>query len=165
MKHSPRTALALMLIIGNASWPVTAAAGNDPADAVTAFNESISARDQDTALAQLAPGGVQFTLRAMHEGTSPDKLVTPITPHWSMIIPVLFASTSSYARDVEVLSSEAHGDVATVWTRTRTESVRAGSDDAAVNEFTETYLLVNSPDGWKIAAIADNRRATSIAAE
>ena len=28
--------------------------------------------------------------------------------------------------------------------------------------FTEMYLLVASPDGWKIAAIADNRQATQL---
>jgi len=137
-------------------------ATDDPADTVRAFNESITAGDTETAVAQLAGGGVQFTLRSQHEGALPDKLVTPIGAYWAMIIPVILASTSDYVRAVEVLSSESHGDVATVWTQTHTASQRLGSDAADENDFTEAYLLVATSDGWKIAAIADNRQATNI---
>jgi len=160
-RHVSCAALFLVatLIAGAAAW---AGPGDEAAAAVQAFNEAITSRDKDTAVAQLTSGGVQFTLRAQHEGADPDKLVTPLADYWSMIIPVLFASTSSYIRAVEILGSEAHGDVATVWTRTRTASVRLGSDAADENEFTEAYLLVATPGGWKIAAIADNRQATNI---
>ena len=156
--HRTLAPLALAAVLSLLSAQVSA----DPAATVVAFNQALSARDQDSAMDKLAPGGVQFTLRSMHDGVSPDKLVTPITPHWSMIVPVIFASTSSYTRDVKVLDSEAHGDIATVWTQTRTVSARAGSDKATENEFTEIYVLVNAPAGWKIAAIADNRQATRI---
>jgi hypothetical protein len=150
------TALTVIFLL------ISSQASADPTSAVAAFNQALSEDNQDRAMEQLAPGGVQFTLRSMHEGVSPDKLVTPITPHWSMIIPVIFASTSSYTREVEVLNSEAHGDIATVWTRTRTASVRSDGDKATENEFTEVYMLVNTASGWKIAAIADNRQATRL---
>jgi len=153
--------LIAMMVAGESAW---AGPADDAAAAVRAFNEAITARDKDTAVAQLAGGGVQFTLRAQHEGADPGQLVTPLADYWSMIIPVLFASTSTYAREVEILGSEAHGDVATVWTQTHTESMRLGNDVADENDFTEAYLLVGTPAGWKIAAIADNRQATSIGA-
>jgi len=145
-----------------ASGPAWAGPGDEAATAVRVFNEAITSRDRDTAVAQLAGGGVQFTLRAQHEGADPNELVTPLADYWSMIIPVLFGSTSRYAREVEILVSEAHGDVATVWTQTHTASQRLGSDAADENDFTEAYLLVATSDGWKIAAIADNRQATNI---
>lgn len=164
MSHLVLSACLTMVVapgFGGFAWAESA---DDAAAVVQAFNGGITSRDKDAAVAQLAGGGVQFTLRAQHEGADPDKLVTPIADYWSMIIPVLFASTSSYTRDVEIIGSDAHGDVATVWTRTRTASVRLGAEDADINEFTEAYLLVSTADGWRIAAIADNRRATAIGA-
>lgn len=152
-------ALCLALLLAG---PAAAGPDADAAAVVQAFNQALTARDQDTAIAQLTAGGVQFTLRSLHDGAVPDKLVAPIADHWKMIVPVIFASTSKYAREVEILTSEAHGDVATVWTKTRTVSVRVNSDESSESEFTEIYLLIATPDGWKIAAIADNRQATSI---
>jgi len=149
--------IACLSLSAGSAW-----ATDDPADTVRAFNESITAGDAETAVAQLAGGGVQFTLRSQHEGALPDKLVTPIGAYWAMIIPVILASTSEYVRAVEVLTTETHGDVATVWTNTRTVSVRQGDEEAGENVFTEAYLLIASQEGWKIAAIADNRQATSI---
>ena len=150
--------ISLFLITGSA-W---ADAADDAVAAVRAFNEAISSRDVDTATAQLAGGGVQFTLRAQHPGAEPAKLVEQIDTYWSTIIPVIFASTSAYSRTIEVLSSEAHGTDATVWTMTRTATTPMGSDVVAEKDFTEAYVVVKMADGWKIAAIADNRQATAL---
>ncbi|MDP7399717.1 MAG: hypothetical protein QF541_22815 [Lentisphaeria bacterium] len=57
-----------------------------------------------------------------------------------------------------------HGDVATVWTQTTTESTALNSDKKNTNSFTEVYLLITTVDGWKIAAIADNRQSTKLEA-
>lgn len=150
------------LVLTGFSAVAQAGPGEDAAAVVVAFNQAITAGDQAAAIAQLAPGGVQYTLRALHEGINPDALVKPITEHWSMILPVIFASTENYSRGVEIVSSESHGDIATVWVRTESVSVRKGKSEASENAFTEIYMLVNSPDGWKIAGIADNRQATKI---
>ncbi len=132
-------------------------------ETVRAFNQAMSTGDKDNVLAQLADGGVQFTLRALHEGVNPDKLTAPILPHWTMIAPVIFASTDGYTRDVEILSAEAHGDIATVWTRTTTTSVRKSSSETTTATFTEVYLVIATNAEWKIAAIADNRVGTTLA--
>ncbi len=158
-------ALLVTLAMNLAAPAISLAEMDAAADAETvvqSFNRAITQRDQEAAVAQLIEGGVQFTLRSLHDGVDPDKLVTPILAHWSMVVPVLFASTSRYTREVEIIDSEAHGDVATVWTNTKTVSVRKGKDAASTNEFTEVYLLVSTPDGWRIASIADNRSATAL---
>jgi len=74
----------------------------------------------------------------------------------------MFASTSAYQREVEILDTQINGDIATVWTKTRTQSTRLGSTETQSNAFTEVYLLIRTSDGWKIAAMADNRQATSL---
>jgi len=142
--------------------PISAEPAADAAATVVAFNVAISEGDADKAKQQLAAGGVQFTLRSMHDGVGPAELTAPLADHWSMIIPVIFSSTQRYSRQVEVLSSEAFGDIATVWVRTTTDSQRQGRDQPQVSEFTEVYMLITSGDGWKIAAIADNRQASSL---
>jgi len=142
---------------------LVSAASGGPEDTVIAFNAAFMAKDKDAAVATLAEGGAQFTLRSQHEDAPPDQLQSEISGYWTLIAPVLFASTSSYQREVEILDTRADGDVATVWTNTRTNSTRLGANEADLNEFTEVYLLVRTPDGWKIAAIADNRQATKLA--
>ncbi|MFV2003450.1 MAG: hypothetical protein ACC619_10775 [Paracoccaceae bacterium] len=92
----------------------------------------------------------------------PDKLQSEIAGYWTLIAPMQFASTSSYQREVEILDARADGDIATVWTRTRTQSTRLGSTEPQANAFTEVYLLIRTPDEWKIAANADNRQATKL---
>ncbi|MAF84608.1 MAG: hypothetical protein QGH93_06600 [Gammaproteobacteria bacterium] len=139
------------------------AAPGGPEDTIIAFNAAFMAKDKEAAIATLAQGGAQFTLRSQHEDAPPDSLQSEIAGYWTLIAPVLFASTSSYQREVEILAARADGDVATVWTNTRTTSTRLGSAEADLNAFTEVYLLIKTPDGWKIAAIADNRQATKLA--
>ncbi len=164
-KLSAALLLAITIMIAASVMAVAHAdAALDAAQVVQSFNRAITQRDKDSAIAQLIDGGVQFTLRSLHDGVDPDKLVTPILAHWSMVAPVLFASTTSYTREVEIMNVEAHGDVATVWTNTKTVSVRKDQDVASTNEFTEVYLLVTTPDGWRIASIADNRSATALQA-
>ena len=141
---------------------LTLADDTGPADTVRAFNAGISAKDRDAAVATLAEGGAQFTLRSQHGDAPPDRLQSEISEYWTIIAPVLFASTSAYRREVEILDTRIDGDLATVWTHTRTRSTRLGSTKPQVNTFSEVYLLIRTPDGWKIAAMADNRKATSL---
>jgi len=149
----------LVLIIGST---VANASSNDPRDTVLAFNAAFQGEDKDALIATLAQGGAQFTLRSQHEDLPPGQLQSEISGYWSVIAPVLFASTSSYRRQVEILDSHADGDLATVWARILTRSIRLGTTEPDLNEFTEVYLLIRNPDGWKIAAIADNRQGTKL---
>ncbi len=151
-----------ILFFTTAVWADT---GADAVSAVKGFNESITAGDKTAAVEHLATGGVQFTLSAVHDGVDPSKLTTPLVDYWSMILPVILASSESYTRNIEVLNAESFGDIATVWVRTTTVSLRKGQTDAKTSEFTETYLLVAGADGWKIASIADNRQATKLSSD
>jgi ketosteroid isomerase-like protein len=142
---------------------LASAASAGPEDTVKAYNAAFSAKDKDAVVATLAEGGAQFTLRSQHEEAPPESLQSEISAYWSLIAPVLFASTSSYQREIEITDAKASGDIATVWTNSKISSTRLGSDEVSVNEFTEIYLLIRTADGWKIAAIADNRKATKLA--
>lgn len=152
------SAIVALLLVS----PLIQAADGKPEDAVTAFNTSISAKDLEGTIAALAEGGAQFTLRAQHAEAAPDKLQSEIKGYWTTIAPVVFATTSSYKRLIEITDTRTDGDIATVWTNTRTESTRLKATDAQVNEFSETYLVIRTAGGWKIAAIADNRQATKL---
>lgn len=163
LKSTMAGRMIAILVLTAVLIPATHAAGNDsPKDTVLSFNSSITNNDPDTAIEQLAGGGVQFVLRSLHAGMAPESLTTDIVQHWSTIVPVVLASTSSYLRRAEILNTEVNGDVATVWAKTTTESTAKGSDKKKVSIFTEVYLLIHLPEGWKIAAIADNRQATKI---
>jgi len=162
MNASPVLRLLTVFLAFTFSTALTLAADTGPADTVRAFNAGITAKDKDAAVATLARGGAQFTLRSQHEDAPPDQLQSEISEYWTIIAPVLFASTSAYRREVEILDTRIDGDLATVWTNTRTQSTRLGSTEPQVNAFTEVYLLIRTPDGWKIAAMADNRKATSL---
>jgi len=154
------TALAALALL--VATPLAAETTPNAATVVQAFNDAISNGKVDSARQHLAPGGVQFTLRSMHDGVGPAQLTTPLTDHWSMILPVIFSSTAHYTRSVEILSAESFGDIATVWADVTTVSQRQGASQAQTSEFTEVYLLIAGPDGWKVASIADNRQASSL---
>ena len=139
------------------------AAAAGPDDTVRAFNAAFMAGDKDALVATLAEGGAQFTLRSQHEEMPPEKVQSEISEYWTVIAPVLFASTSSYQREAEIVDTRINGDIATVWTKTSTVSTRIGATKPDRNAFTEVYLLIRTPEGWKIAAIADNRQATALA--
>ena len=160
MKVTITQRILKLMLAGMLCSTLAIAAPDSPEDTVIAFNAAFMARDKDAAIATLAQGGAQFTLRSQHEEAPPDSLHTNIADYWALIAPVLFASTSSYQREIEILAARADGDVATVWTNTRTQSTRLGATEPDLNTFTEVYLLIKTADGWKIAAIADNRQAT-----
>jgi ketosteroid isomerase-like protein len=127
------------------------------ANVVKSFNASVTNRDTDAMVSHFAAGGVQFTLRPSHAGLAPADLTSELVAHWSLIAPVVFAATSAYIRQAEILDENVQGDVATVWARISTESTRAGEEKSRAESFTEFYLLVSTPDGWKIAGMVDNR--------
>jgi hypothetical protein len=150
---------AMLLAFTAADGAGPAGAAADAAAVVKSFNAAVTARSVEKAVGHFVTGGVQFNIRPAHTGLggAQQGVTTELTAHWSMIGPVLFAATKSYSRQVEVLDSRAEGDVATVWTRTRTETLRADRAAPGRDEFLEIYLLVRTGGAWKIGAIADNR--------
>lgn len=158
-------ALPILALLGLTALVASCApsAESEAADRVRAFNASISARDLDGALAQLAPGSVQFVREASHAdmGESDERLAQDLTTQWQVVGAVLFSSTEIYDRSVEVVSTEADGHVATVWTRTRTETVAAAGAPPSILEFSEVWLLLRLDGEWKIAGVANNRPATT----
>jgi len=133
-----------------------------PEATVVSFNQTITSRDTDKLGGHFANGGVQFTLRPSHKGLATQGLTADLGQHWSTIAPVLFAATSSYTREAEILESRVQGDIATVWARISTETVPVSSEERTSETFTEVYLLLNTGSGWKIFGMADNRPADDI---
>ena len=154
--------ITILLLVTGLMSGADATEKADPQDTVLSFNSLLTDGDANAAVAKLAAGGAQFVLRSLHEGVNPETLTADIVKHWSTIAPVVIASTSTYSRQVEIIDAEVHGDVATVWTQTSTEAVALNSDQKKTNSFTEVYLLIATADGWKIAAIADNRQTTKL---
>ncbi len=106
---------------------------------------------------------MQFSLRPAHTGLGTQQtLTTDLRAHWSTIGPVLMAATRKYSRRIEVIDSRAEGDIATVWTKTSTETVRADKPATTTDNFVEVYLLVRKDNQWKIGGIADNRRPNDV---
>jgi ketosteroid isomerase-like protein len=147
---------------------VLQAAHADPAaDAVATvrqFNEAIGARDMDTAMAALADGSVQLQLRAIHPGMSDSPpLTADLKKNWQLVGAILFPMTNAYTRELTVTKVIAEGDIATVWTETTTRTERKqGADTPTEQHFSEVYLLVRKPGGWKIAVVADNRQPDNV---
>lgn len=160
MRPTP-IAILLSIILFAAS---AQAADPGPADVVKAFNGAITERKLDAALAHVAKGSVQYTLRAAHAGvpTGEGGITSDLKAHWSMIGPVVIGATSSYQRIPEILDTRIDGDLATVWAQTSSESVDRNGK-AQQNKFSEVYLLVKTAGGWQIGAMADNRGTTAFA--
>ncbi len=169
--------LATFLVLGCGELPSRAAGGEgepsseassevsagEPTATVLAFNQAVSDQDRGAALGLLAEGSVQFNLRPSHAGMGTDEdtgLTQDLTAMWSVVTGVLFARLESYVRSVEPTGEQVSGDVATVWTRTRTESREPGADAPSVIEFTEAYLLLRLDGAWRIAGVANNRPTT-----
>lgn len=153
--------MAALALLATAGAALAADGARDASAVVTAFNEALTARNLDKALTHFAPGAVQFNLRPAHAGmpgSAPQELVSDLRAHWGMIGSVLISSTKSYVRKVEVIDSRAEGDVATVWTRTTTESTMPDNPSVRRDSFVETYLLVRKDGAWMIGAVADNRQ-------
>lgn len=135
-----------------------------PAAVVTAFCDAITSRDINKALALLAPGSVQFTLRPSHTGIGGQApaLTSDLRAHWSTVGPVLVSATRSYSRSAEILDSRIEGEIATVWARTRTRTVRSDAPNGRTDEFTELYVLVLKEGKWLIGGVADTRRPNDV---
>ena len=133
-----------------------------PAAVVTSFNRAVTDRDMDSLLAHFMDGGVQFNLRPSHGGLQTGPLTSELNARWSMVGPVLFSATRSYTRETDVVDVHEAGDVATVWVDVATETVLASNGETSTEAFTEVYLLVRTPDGWRIAGVADNRQPDDI---
>jgi ketosteroid isomerase-like protein len=163
---SPISIFRAILAAVALSFSASCAIADDAADAaatVEQFNAAVSARDMDKAMEALADGSVQFQLRAVHPGMSDNPpLTADLAGMWQTVAAILFPMSDAYERKVEIADVRAMGDVATVWTTTATHTVRKNKADSMDLEFTEVYLLVKKPDGWKIAAIADNRQPDNI---
>jgi len=149
------------LLAGLAAFP--AIAGDSPAEVVLRFNEAVTARDMDTAMAQLADGSVQIQLRAAHPGMSSNPpLTADLHKNWEMVGAILFPTTDAYSRELTITSEQLDGDIATVWADTVTTTHRKNVAEPMVLEFSELYLLVKKEGRWKIAACADNRQPDTI---
>lgn len=151
--------LGLALLVGSCA----PSPESEAADRVRAFNAAVTARDLDGAVALLAPGGVQFVRGASHAdmGETDERLAQDLTTQWQVVGAVLFSSTEAYERSVDVTSVDADGDVATVWTLTRTETTQAAGAPPSVLEFSEVWLLLRLDGEWKIAGVANNRPVTT----
>jgi len=153
--------MALVLVF-SASAAQAEAPATDPAAIVFAFNAAIPEGDLDTILALLADGGVQFTIKSPHEGFVPEKLTTSLVPYWKMIAPVIATSTSIYERDVEIIDARQMGNIATVWVGIDIRRQLKGKEEIQSSSYNHVYLLIQTPDGWKIASIADNRAVDTL---
>jgi len=136
-----------------------ALAEESAADAVKAFNAAVTARDMDTAMSYLADGAVQIQLRAVHPGMPENPpLTADLAQMWKAVAAILFPVSSTYDRTVEITDQKTLGEVSTVWTVTSTHTLSKKEGKAPLNnEFSEVYMMVNKGNGWKIAAVADNR--------
>jgi len=152
--------LLFTLFLGSAAWGDDALAG--PADSVRAFTAAINDQDTDALLAELHEGGVHFNFRPSHQGQGATDTTSELIPRWTMVAPVLFSTTETYRRELEILDTQVHGEIATVWAAVKTETVMRGTGKQNASAFTEVYLLVDTPDGWKIAGVADNRQPNDV---
>ncbi len=153
---------AAALLSASWVWAESVAVDQGPADVVTSFNRAVTNRDMDSLLAHFVAGGVQFNLRPSHGGLQTGPLTSELVARWSMVGPVLFSATSAYTRDAKVVDVHTAGDVATVWVDVATRTVMASNGESSTEKFTEVYLLVRTGDGWRIAAVADNRQPDDI---
>ena len=143
-------AVVALLSAGRTAEAGTPDPAADAAGVVTAFSAAISNQKLDIALSYLASGGVQFGLRPSHSGmgNQPAQLTSDLRAHWSMIGPVLFAATKSYARKAEIIHSHADGDLATVWARIETTSQPVDKAETRTDRFVELLLAMsyNNPE-------------------
>jgi ketosteroid isomerase-like protein len=138
------------------------AAGTEPADAVLAFNKAVTERQMEAITGLIAPGAVQFQLKAPHAGLAQgESLTTDMAAHWRTVGALLFSVTKSYRRSAKITGSSVDGSLATVWANVSTESVEK-TGRARSQQFSEVYLLVRVGDEWKIGAVADNRHGSDI---
>ena len=153
--------LALTLLLGLAA-PL-AHAGEGPAEVVQSFNAAVTERDMETAMEQLAEGGVVLQLRPAHPGMPENPPLTgDLVKTWQVVGAILFPVTDAYSRELEITAVTEHGEIATVWADTTTTTHRKDVEEPMVLNFSEMYVLVKKNDAWKIAVIGDNRQPDNI---
>ena len=166
MPHRALAAItALFVGVSGASLKAEPADVSHPAArAIVEFNDSVTNRDMDRAMALLAEGSVQYQIHPAHPGMSEEQpLTADMTAMWKTVAAILFPSTDSYERQIEITDIRVDGELATVWTQTKTITQRKGKDEPMVLEFSEIYFLVNKNDsGWLIAGNASNRPVDDI---
>ncbi len=159
------TPLMLAALLAIAFDPAAAVA--DPrqeAEAVVlAFNAAFAKKDVEGVVSHVLPGGVKFDLKPAHADQSGDhKLVQELQEHWYGVAPILLGAVQSYTRKPEIIDIHAAADTATVWARITTEMLPPGAKKPTVRNFTETYFLVRTPQGWKIGAMMDDRATDNL---
>ena len=162
-----RSKLAAIAVLNVVIWTTTLATegpANSAAQTVLDFNAAVTSRDMDTAMALLADGGVQFHLRPAHPGMPENHPLTEdMATMWKTVSAILFPTTNSYERKVEILSTHIEGELAVVWTQTRTITDRKSTSEPMVLDFLEMYFLVNKDNtGWRIAGTTTNRPLDAI---
>jgi len=161
---TPALILAATLIWPQQGMAGTGDAAHPAARAIVEFNKAVTDRDMDTAMALLAEGSIQYNLHPAHPGMPLDHPLTEDAgTMWKTVSPILFATTDTYERIVEIKAVHADGELAVVWTQTKTITHRKGKEEPMVLEFSEMYFLVNKDDtGWLIAGNANNRPVDEI---
>lgn len=143
--------------------PQLFAADSGPAEVVKAFNTAVTERDMDTAMEQLAEGGVVLQLRPAHPGMPENPPLTgDLVKTWQVVGAILFPVTDAYSRDLEITGVTEQGEIATVWADTTTTTHRKDVAEPMVLSFSEMYVLVKKNEAWKIAVIGDNRQPDNI---
>lgn len=155
-----RTGILILVTTGLVSTTsATETSHSEIASVINTFNQSLSTKNLDGMLSTFAESAVQITLRPAHaEMATGAGISSDLKTHWSTVGPVLFSTMKSYKRAVTIIDIQLDGDVASVWTRINTTGIALGSDQSRQSEFTELYLIVNTGNGWKIGAVADNRQ-------
>jgi ketosteroid isomerase-like protein len=155
----------LVIAAAIAAVPALADDATHPAaQVVVDFNNAVNAEDMDAALALVADGGVQFHLHPAHPGMPEDPPLTEdMATMWKMVSAILFPTTDGYERRIEIVDVHADGELAVVWTQTKTVTRRRDEAEPMVLDFSEMYFLVNKNDtGWRIAGTATNRPVDEI---
>jgi len=157
------------LLAATVGWSASSAAESGTqthpaAQAVVEFNDAVTQRDMDAAMSLIADGGIQYHLRPAHPGMPEDHPLTEdMATMWKTVAAILFPTTDSYMRTVEIENVQIDGELAVVWTQTRTVTQRKGKDEPMILTFSEMYFLVNKNEsGWRIAGTASNRPIDSI---
>jgi len=150
----------VVTVVGTAQATADSSDASHPsARAIVKFNQSVTNRDMDTALGLLAEGSIQYQIQPAHPGMPENQPLSADMPAmWKTVAAILFPTTDSYERQVEITDVRVDGELAVVWTQTKTITHRKGKDEPMVLEFSEVYFLVNKNDtGWLIAGNASNR--------
>jgi len=158
------TLTAVILSLALAGPTIADDATHPAAQAILDFNQAVTTQDMDTALALLADGGVQFHLHPAHPGMPEDPPLTEdMATMWKTVSAILFPTTDGYERKIEIVDVHTDGELAVVWTQTKTITQRKDKAEPMVLDFSEMYFLVNKNDtGWRIAGTATNRPVDEI---